>query len=844
MTDPGQTSQVTNLGFDEKLAGSDALRLTEIHKRFPGVHAIKGVSLTIRRGEVHALVGENGAGKSTLMAIASGEQSVDSGSIEICGTSMFSPSPGTARSLGLAIVHQEPALLPDLTVSENLEQGQSHETRPRRADLHSWAQRALSIWQRESPIDVRQHVRELGPGSRFIVEITKALIHEPQLLILDEPTEHLSLDDTEQLFAKIRELSSRGCAVLYISHRLNEVKRIAERITVLRDGAARGTFDASDVSEAQIVNLIVGRSLDAVFPPKPAVLPSTGAALLSVDALSGPGFSDLHLSLEPGEIVGMTGIEGAGQRSALRTLAGLSRSRGTVQVAGKAVTRGRNHRAASAGIAYLTSDRAGEGVLTNLTVRENASLTTLANYSRAGLMSRRAERSGVGSQTRALAVKTPSIESDISSLSGGNQQKVILSRVLESLPRVLLADEPTQGVDVGSRAEIYSILRSTASKGTAVLVVSSDFVELAGLCDRVIVFSRGYVVKELVGDEVAERGITEAVLTATTLRESVQEKPRTGWTRFLRSDLSPAMFLAVAILGLGLYTSTVSPFFLTGQNWFGILTLFATLAFVALGQQVTMLIGGIDLSVGPLMGLIVVVASYVLTPDNAMQGWGWILLIAVAVATGVINWSLTTMLRMPPLLATLVVYIALQGISLALRPVPAGEIDTVTTDAIATKIGFVPVAALVAVVVGVFLEVLLLRSRIGSLLRSIGTRPDVATRVGINTKAVTLVAYVVCSLLALLAAITLLGQVGTGDPTSGINYTLSSITAVVLGGASVFGGRGSFVGVLLGALLIQVLYSMTVFLDLSNAWQLYLLGLLTLVAVGVYSRTRAAGHAR
>jgi ribose transport system ATP-binding protein len=817
------------------------LRFVAIDKRFPGVHALSDVSLEVRAGEVHAVVGENGAGKSTLMAIAAGSLTADAGEVWIAGEHLDRPSAERARELGLAIVYQEPALLPDLTVAENIAIGSAKARRPGWTRARAFAAEALAPWSRNRRIDPALPVRELGPDVRFMVEISKALAQRPRVLILDEPTEHLAADDVEILFERIRSLSERGTAIVYISHRIPDVRAIADRISVLRDGVLQGTFAAADVTESDIVNRIVGRPLETAFPPK-ASWRDAAAPILSVQELSGPRFTDFSIQLRPGEIVGLAGVDGNGQREIIRSLAGRLPARGTVHVDGSELRTGSNAAAASAGLGYIPADRHAEGVFGDLGVRENVMVKALGSVAVAGFVQPGRERRAARERMQAHAIKAPSLETPMDSLSGGNQQKTVLARVLQGRPKVILADEPTQGVDVGARIEIYGILREAVADGAGALVVSSDGAELEGLCDRVMVVSRGQVVRELAGDELTEQNMTEAALTSTTSRGvAVTERRDSRLRRFLRGDLAPAAVLAAVIVALGAYTATQSEFYLTGRNFNGFLTLFAALAFVALAQQVVMLTGGIDLSVGPLAGFLLVVASFVLVDGQptVLVGLGWLLLLVIAAAVAVLNWA-PTVLGIPPFLTTLVTFTALQGLSLLLRPLPDGVISPSVTEVVSTSIDFFPVAAVVAIVLALLLEVALRRTTWGVQLRSVGSDPQAARDVGIPVRRVQLSAYLAAGVLVLLTAVMLIAQVGSGDPAAGTSFTLTSITAVVLGGASIFGGRGAFVGALLGALLIQQINTSTVFLELETAWQTYLLGILTLAAAGLYSRARGS----
>lgn len=822
--------------------GSEALRFQGITKRYPGVVALDDVSLEVRAGEVHGLVGENGAGKSTLMGIGAGAISADDGEVEIGGRTLARPNPDLARDLGLAIVYQEPALMPDLTVGENLAIATAKRRRPGWWSTTAWANEALAEWtQGERKIDPTLAVRDLGPDIRFIVEISKALAQEPRVLLLDEPTEHLAAADVEILFAQIRRLATAGTAIVYISHRIPEVLRICDRISVLRDGVKVATLDAEGADQDQIITSIVGRSLEAEFPPKRDPALPLGEPVLEAVGLRSERFRDFDLSLHQGEIVGLAGVDGNGQAEVIRALAGMVPARGELKVDSRSVRLGSSSAAADAGIAFIPSDRHREGIMAALGVRENLAVGNLGEYAELGFVNPRRERAAVGARLKELAVKTASPETRVGSLSGGNQQKVVLGRALERKPKVILADEPTQGVDIGARLEIFRFLREAVGAGAGALIVASDAAELEGLCDRTLVLSRGQVVRELSGAEVTEQNMTEAALTSTTSRaDDVTIRTQSHLRRFLRGDLAPPAIVLAATIALAAYTTTQSSFFLTGAAFTGILTLFAALAFASMAQQVVMIGGGIDLSVGPLMGFIVVISSFVIVPGKS-QGLlvaGWLLLIAIALTVGIVNWF-PTLLKVPPFLTTLVTYMALQGMSLLFRKTVGGEINVDVLNSLGKKFGWFPWVAVVAIVLGFVLEYALRRTAWGVKLRAVGSDPDRAHAVGIRVARVQLSAYLTAGLLVFLASLVLMTQVGAGDPTAGITYTLTSITAVVLGGASIFGGRGAFIGALAGAALIQQINSSVSFLGVNTAWQTYLLGILTLVAAGAYSRARA-----
>lgn len=811
------------------------LRMEGVCKTYPGVRALDDVTFAAMPGRVHALVGENGAGKSTLMAVASGAVKPDSGIVSLNGQEVQGDDPRSIRLAGLAIVHQEPALLPDLTVAENLFLGSAPRLRPPARQLNAWAHEVLRSWDEDVAVSPRARVAFLNPEQRFIVEICRALAQTPSVLVLDEPTEHLAHEDVDILFRKIRELRDRGSAVVYISHRIREVLKIADQVTVLRDGRIQGSYAVSEVDEARVVNLIAGRPLTQVFPDKSGG-DSTAPAVLQLQHASGRGFTDVTLTVRANEIVGLAGIEGNGQRDLLRAMAGLqSWTSAPEQRTGRD---GASWESLAGRIQYLPADRHREGIAGDLSVRENLALRTLGDYATGGFVRRSRERAMASAAVEKLRIKTPSVETAVGSLSGGNQQKVVISGVLQAQPAVVLADEPTQGVDVGTRSEIYGLLRRAAASGTGVVVLSSDALELAGLCDRVLVFSRGRITRELQGESVTERAIAESILTSTESRQQARGANRA--VMWLAGDTAPLLTVSIAIAVLAAVATALNPYYLTSRGISGILALAATLALVACGQQLAMIVGGIDLSVGPLMGTLVVTLSFFMVNGTSLlaQGLGWLLFLIVAFATGVTNWILIEAFRLPAMIATLATYMALQAISLVLRPVPGGVISANVTKAVTAKLGPVPVTFVAAVLVACVLQYVLVRTVLGMSLRGTGSRPEAARKIGVPVRAMTLVAYVGCSLLAAAAAIPLMAQVGIGDPGAGVNYTLSGIAAVVIGGASIFGGRGSFVGALLGALLICQVNAVAAFLQLSEAWNWLILGATIIIAVALYSKSR------
>jgi len=846
-TTKSQTSSQSRPRIEQPSGG--VLRLLDVFKSFPGVRALHDVTFTAVPGEVHALLGENGAGKSTLMAVAAGAIAPDSGTIELGGESFGAIPPLVAQEHGLAIVRQDPALLLDLTVAENMAIAAPRDVSTRGEQGRRWMGEQLERIGLEVPLGAR--LEELSIGQRQLIELAKALALEPKVLILDEPTAPLGEQMVDKVFEQVRAATARNAAVVYISHRLPEVRRIADRVTVMRDGEVRGSAPIDEMSDEQMLQLIVGRKLSLAFPDKAGA--ATGEPALRVKGLRGPGFADVDIEVGTNEIVGLAGIAGNGQTEFLRALAGLERASGTVELGGKKLKLGRSKSAHDAGVVYLSADRHNEGLVMSLSVRENAALSALPEFSHLGFVSRREESRAVVAEAEDLDVRTPSIATLVSSLSGGNQQKVALARALLAQPRLVLVDEPTQGVDAGARVEIYKNLREIAQQGIPVVVVSSDSLELEGLCDRIVVFSRGQIVGQLTDEQVSEEQIARSIVTANTHREEAAERRvdaagKPSWRNrlgsFARGDFAPSAILALVIVLYGAYTYSQNELVTSAYNLNSIALLVAALAFIAFGQMIVIFTAGIDLSVGPLAGLLVVIASFFAVEGKSagMVALGFLIMIGAAIVVGTINGSLIRFAKFTPIAATLAMYIALQGVSLLLRGTQGGFIDTGITEAIETKVLGVPLAFVVAVALAVGLEYALRRTRWGLNLRAVGSREDAAHRLGVKTNLTFLGAYVACSLFTFLGAIMLMAQLGVGDPTQGVTYTLSSITAVVLGGASLFGARGSFVGVLLGAFLVQQAINSTTFLKLDQSWQYWIVGALVLIAAGIYTQARRAGR--
>jgi ribose transport system ATP-binding protein len=512
MTAMERTDIANTGGFSMSTDTAEAptvLSLRGVSKRYGPVKANDDISIEFRAGEIHALLGENGSGKSTLLGIASGTVVPDSGVVEIDGQPFTSASPKNAMELGLGMAYQTMSEVAGLTVAENLFLASPARRRPHWGRMVEWATERLG----DASLDISATARteSLSQAQRQMLEVVQALLSQPKVLLLDEPTTALGHGDVERLHQLIRDLAARGIGIVYVSHRLPEVLDVASHVTVLRDGVNQGSFDAATMTEADVVALMIGRPLETAFPDQVAA-PSADT-MMTVSQLRGRRFGPVDLTLNRGEIVGIAGAEGNGQVPFLRALAGVEPSNGSVICNKKKVDVSNPPGPIRAGIILLSADRKAESIFTALGVRANATLQVLSRFRSFGLVRRKLERNPVHDLVHRLQLKAASIEQPAQYLSGGNQQKVALMRpFLRGELNVILADEPTQGVDVGARLDIYQALRDKAAEGTSILVKSSDAIELTGLCDRVVVMSRGVIVDEIPHSELEERRIIAAII--------------------------------------------------------------------------------------------------------------------------------------------------------------------------------------------------------------------------------------------------------------------------------------------------------------------------------------------
>jgi rhamnose transport system ATP-binding protein len=493
----------------ELILAEQILALEHASKAFAGVHALEDVSLELNAGEAHALVGENGAGKSTLVKILGGVHQPDRGSLRLGGEEVFLSGPADARDRGIAVIYQEPTLFPDLSVAENVFIGRQPLRRWRRIDHRAMDRTVIEIFERLGVrLDPERIARGLSIAEQQLVEIAKALSHEAKVVIMDEPTAALSPVEVERLFGVVRTLRAEGTAVLFISHRLGEVFEICQRVTVLRDGRLVLARELAGLSPNDLVRAMVGR--DVLMAAHQSHEP--GERVLAVEHLTREGvFLDVSFDVHAGEIVALAGLVGAGRSEVARAIFGIDRyDAGSVRIRERRLERGSPTNAMAAGVGFVPEDRRQQGLVMELSIARNIALASLHRLARAGLLLGRTERGFAADWAKRLQVKYARISSPVTNLSGGNQQKVVLAKWLSRGPKLLIVDEPTRGIDIGTKAEVHRLIESLAREGVAVLVISSELPEVLTLADRILVMHEGRLAAEFTHAEATEEGIVAA----------------------------------------------------------------------------------------------------------------------------------------------------------------------------------------------------------------------------------------------------------------------------------------------------------------------------------------------
>ncbi|MFC7705413.1 sugar ABC transporter ATP-binding protein [Plastorhodobacter daqingensis] len=500
------------MNSEQSAEAAPVLSLRGIVKTFPGVRALDGVQLDLFPGQVTALIGENGAGKSTIVKVLTGIYQPDEGQILLDGAAVGFPDAHSAQQAGVTAIHQETVLFDELTVAENIFIGHAPRTRWGLIDRRAMRERASEILRSiGASISPGARLRDLGIASRHLVAIARALSVDARVVIMDEPTAALSHKEIGELYDLVETLKRQGKAILFISHKFDEIFRIADRWTVFRDGAFVGEGRMEGTTEAELVRLMVGRRVDQIYPKRPAAI---GPPVLTVAGYSHPTeFEDINFTLHAGEILGFYGLVGAGRSEVMQSLFGITRpSKGACRIAGKVRVLRTTAEAVEAGIVYVPEDRGRQGAVKGLPIFQNVTLPSLARTSRAGFLRLAEEFRLARDYTRRLDLRAASLDQDIALLSGGNQQKVVIAKWLATRPRVIILDEPTKGIDIGSKAAVHDFMSELAGQGLAVIMVSSEIPEVLGMSDRVIVMREGRIAGEFAGPTMTPENLVRAAV--------------------------------------------------------------------------------------------------------------------------------------------------------------------------------------------------------------------------------------------------------------------------------------------------------------------------------------------
>ena len=828
------------------------LSLTGISKQFPGVKALDSVDFDLFPGEVHALMGENGAGKSTLINIISGLLHPTAGKICLAGHEVAFASSMQAQKAGISTITQEFNLVPQLTVAENIFLGREP---TRRIGLMDWREikRRASEILRELGLNVPlgQRVSYLSVGDRQLVEIAKALSLQFRIITMDEPTAALNATEVARLFAIIEKLKQRRVAVLYVSHRLGEIFRIADRVTVLRDGKRVDTRPVEGLTENDVVTMMLGRALK-----KEALIyqasPAAGKVALSIKSLSVPGFlSDISFDLRVGEVMGCAGLIGSGRYELTRTLFGLLRaSGGTVEINGQILRVATPGDAIRRGIYMLPEERKVEGILPDLTVRENLLISAKRLFHRLSelLIDAKEEQNQYERMRKSLDIRASSSSQRITKLSGGNQQKVMLGRALTSESRILLLNEPTRGVDVGTRVEIHAAIRKLAEQGYAVIVSSTDIPELVSVSDRCLVLSRGRMNGLLDRTQINEDNITAlGNRPADYGRQPMSNFRRlpsvrtifelSHATRLVQVAGSLGVFVLLVIVVVG--ASILAPGFFTYTNLTNTLITASITAVTGLGMTFAIAMGGFDLSVGSIQVLTAIVAAGLLSiVDPALAILGALL---TGLAIGLLNGILISKLRLPAFVVTFGMMSVVRGVALLVTQGQSVMITKHIEFGLLNngKIFGLPVPFLIMIAVFILLSLLLKHTPFGRHTCAIGGNQSAAVASGINIDRVTISVFGLVGVTAAISGVMLASQLMIVDATLGVGFELQAITVSVLGGTSLSGGHGNLVGTVFAALLLATIASALNILKVIPFYQYLALGVLLIFALAIDTARRA-----
>ncbi|MGC3954358.1 MAG: ATP-binding cassette domain-containing protein [Propionicimonas sp.] len=829
--------------------GQPVAALIGVSKTFGATRALSDVTVKLRPGRVVALVGENGAGKSTCVKTLSGLYSPDGGHVEIDGQQVRLSGPLEAQSLGIAVVSQHPTLFGDLSIAENMFAGKELRKKFGLLDHAAMKQEAKVYLDRVGlHYDPSHIVSRMSTSEHQMLEIAKALAADSKVLILDEPTATLSSGEVARLFEVIDDLRAKGVAMLFVGHRLEEIFHVADDLVVLRDGKLIHTCLAQDLTPEGTVAYMVGRELGDIYPVNDAEL---GDPVLTVAGLSSDaGVNNVSFQVRAGEIVAMAGLVGSGRTEVARVLFGIDKaSSGTITLDGHQIAPSSSAAAMAHGIAYVSEDRRGQSVIEDFSILENATLPVIRKATRFELILRQLQLALISGPLGRMSLKFASYDQNVSELSGGNQQKVVIAKWLATNPRLLILDEPTQGVDIGAKAEVHKLVVGLAEQGIGVLMISSDLPEVLGMGDRVLVMRRGELVAEFARGEATEENVTTAATGAADSSSAARSASATpvagetpppggaaakrGLAGFLRRRETGlvGVLLAIAIIATAVNGNFVNP-----VNLSRLIAEASLVGVVALGQMVVILTRNIDVSIASNIGLVAYIFGFVVRPPGWPLAVALIVGVVVGIAIGAINGLIVSYGRVPSIVVTLGTLYVFRGIDAILSQgdqISAGSIPQGFIDFVEAAPLKIPMLTWIFVVLAVALAFILKNTVFGRKFYQVGSNPEGARALGLNVERTLLVAFVICGGLAALCGILWAAHYGTVDGQTAYGGELQVIAAVVVGGVALRGGSGTVGGVVLGVLVLFSLYNALTLARVDSLAIQAFYGAAILIAVGI-----------
>jgi ribose transport system ATP-binding protein/rhamnose transport system ATP-binding protein len=833
------------------------LALKDVTKAFAGTIALKDASIELRAGEVLALLGENGAGKSTCVKLLAGVYTPTEGSVVLDGKREIFHSPLDAQTAGIAVMHQHPGLFPDLSIAENIYLG--HMPRDSfggidHSAILSGARKVIALVGLDVPVETR--LGTLRTSEQQLVEIARALSLEARVLIMDEPTAALSQREVERLFSVVGELRRRGVAMMFVGHRMDEIFRIADRIAVLRDGRLIDVRKKDELTRAAAIAMMVGREISDLYPDRSH---QPGEVVLETRALScGDAFSGIDLTLREGEVLGLGGLVGSGRTEIARVLFGIDRpDSGEILVDGKRVSFASARDAMDARIAYVSEDRMGQSLVMDFPILDNAVLPILDKAAPNGLYSTRRATDLVADWLKRMKLRFAGYDQPVNQLSGGNQQKVALAKWLRTEPRILILDEPTQGIDVGTKAEVHTMIAELARQGMAIILISSEMPELIGMCDRIVVLREGHKTAEFARKDATQEKVLEAatksgdhaVAASADDANSQEDQPRPGpFGAFKRRELG----LLAAMLAVIIPVAIINPRIFSAANITAVSMDASLLVIAALAQMLVLITRNIDLSIASVIGLSAYMAASMVQSYPGLDILvGLSTACAVGLVAGLLNGIVVTKGNIPAIVVTLAsmsIFRGFDSLWAAGDQVSADEVTQSWLDMTNQRIVGIPLIVLIAIFVVAASYVILYRTAFGRELFAAGSNPEGARLIGIPVDRRILAAFALAGLLGGLCGALWASRYATIDARVALGFELTVIAAAVVGGVAIRGGAGTLLGVVFGSLALLVIKNGLTLVRVDPLWLQGVYGLVILVAIGIDSlivrRTQQSGRRR